>query len=161
MNTKQLWQALANSPVTEPYFDGVFPIDALKEIKQKPKLIICNTDPSNKPGEHWVLFFFNRNGSVDFFDSLGKNMNSYSDLFRKFASRFASSIKWTDIRMQPLNSSLCRHYCLYYAHKRCKGEDMESIVASMTSSADVVNYVNKKFNICQSNSCKFQCCINN
>ena len=56
MNTKQLWNALCLNPITNKYFDGVYSSDTLKEIKEKPNLIICNTDPSNKPGEHWVLF---------------------------------------------------------------------------------------------------------
>ena len=58
MNTKQIWQALTSNTKTEPYFDGVFAIDELCKIKKKPELIICNTDPSNKPGQHWVLLFF-------------------------------------------------------------------------------------------------------
>ena len=49
------------NPITNKYFDGVYSSDTLKEIKEKPNLIICNTDPSNKPGEHWVLFFFSEN----------------------------------------------------------------------------------------------------
>ena len=69
MNTKQLWNALILNPVTNKYFDGIFSIDTLQDIKEKPTLIICNTDPSYKPGEHWILFFF-YNKSVDFFDSL-------------------------------------------------------------------------------------------
>ena len=78
MNTKQIWQALTCNTKTEPYFDGVFSIDMLQKIKNKPKLIICNTDPSTKPGKHWVLFFFH-NDTVDFFDSLGNDMNYYRD----------------------------------------------------------------------------------
>ena len=73
MNTKQLWNALCLNPVPNKYFDGIYSSDTLKEIKERPDLIICNTDPSNKPGEHWVLFFFNQN-SVDFFDSLGRDI---------------------------------------------------------------------------------------
>ena len=70
MNTKQLWNALCLNPVTNQYFDGIYSADTLKEIREKPDLIICNTDPSNKPREHWVLFFFSDN-SVNFFDLLG------------------------------------------------------------------------------------------
>ena len=58
MNTKQLWNALCLNAVTNKYFDGIYSSDTLKEIVDKPNLIICNTDPSNKSGEHWVLFFF-------------------------------------------------------------------------------------------------------
>ena len=61
MNTKQLWNALINNKVTEPFFDGIFPRDMLTIIENKPQLIICNTDPSFKKGEHWILFFFGKN----------------------------------------------------------------------------------------------------
>ena len=57
MNTKQLSNALCLNPTTTKYFDGIYSADTLKEIREKPDLIICNTDPSNKPGEHRVLFF--------------------------------------------------------------------------------------------------------
>ena len=46
MNTKQLWNALILNPVTNKYSDGIFSIDTLQDIKEKPTLIICNTDPS-------------------------------------------------------------------------------------------------------------------
>ena len=68
MNTKQLWNALTLNPVTNNNFDGIFSIDTLKEMKEKPTLIVCNTDPSDKAEEHWVLFFFHDN-TVDFYDS--------------------------------------------------------------------------------------------
>ena len=80
MNTNQLWNALCLNPVTNQYFDGIYSADTLKEIREKPDLIICNTDPSNKPGEHWVLFFFSDN-SVDFFDSLGRDIKYYGSIF--------------------------------------------------------------------------------
>ena len=73
MNTKQLWNALTLNPVTNNNFDGIFSIDTLKEIKEKPTLIVCNTDPSDKAGEHWVLFFFHDN-TLDFYDSLAHSV---------------------------------------------------------------------------------------
>ena len=106
MNTKQIWQALTCNTKTEPYFDGVFPINELKNIIDKPELIICNTDPSNKPGQHLVLFFFH-NDIVDFFDSLGKNMEYYGEEFVNFAKRFSSKFQISLMRTQPKNISLC------------------------------------------------------
>ena len=132
MNTKQIWQALTCNTKTEPYFDGVFPINELKNIKDKPELIICNTDPSNKPGQHWVLFFFH-NDTVDFFDSLGKNMEYYGEEFINFAKRFSSKFQISLMRTQPKNTSLCGQYCLYFAYKRCTGEKMDNIIKSMVS----------------------------
>ena len=57
MNTKQLWTALTLNPKTNFYFDGIFSIDTLKEIEEKPDLIICNTDPSDQPGEQPGICF--------------------------------------------------------------------------------------------------------
>ena len=83
MNTKQLWIALTLNPKTNFYFDGIFSIDTLKDIKEKPSLIICNTDPSDEPGKHWVLFFFSED-SVDFYDSLGRDITYYGSEFIDF-----------------------------------------------------------------------------
>ena len=83
MNTKQLWNALTLNPVTNNYFDGIFSIDTLKDIKEKPTLIVCNTDPSDKVGEHWILFFFHDN-TVDFYDSLGHDITYYGSEFIYF-----------------------------------------------------------------------------
>lgn len=159
MNTKQIWQALSSNPITEPFFDGVFPSDTVRNIKKKPELIICNTDPSNKPGSHWLLFFFH-NDTVDFYDSLGKDLNNYSKDFINLIQKFANDYQLSSVRTQPINSSLCGYYCLYFAYKRCKGNNMNTIISSMKSSSHVVNFVNKHFSFCKSNNCSlFQKCI--
>ena len=36
MNTKQLWCALTMNYYTNPHFDGIYSIDTLKNIKEKP-----------------------------------------------------------------------------------------------------------------------------
>jgi len=47
----------------------------LEELKRKGKTkigIIFNTDPHNKPGEHWISMFINiKKGKIFFFDSVG------------------------------------------------------------------------------------------
>ena len=78
------------NPYTNPYFDGIYSIDTLKNIKEKPELIICHTDPLYKPGEHWVLFFFEKNGFVNFYDSLGRDICCYGCEFLDFVKKFAT-----------------------------------------------------------------------
>ena len=95
MNTKQLWNALTLNPVTNNNFDGIFSIDTLKEIKEKKTLIVCNTDPSDKAGEHWVLFFFHDN-TVDFYDSLAHEITYYGSEFIYFVKRFANNFILSD-----------------------------------------------------------------
>ena len=158
MNTKQLWQALSSNPVTQPYFDGVFSVDTLKEIKTKPELIICNTDPSNKPGKHWLLFLFHNN-TVDYYDSLGYDLDYYGQEFTEFVKKFVKFYQSSKVRTQPKNSALCGYYCLYFAHGICKGVNMDDIINSMKTSTKIVNFVNKMFTFCKFYSSTFQTCI--
>ena len=158
MNTKQLWNALCLNPTNTKYFDGIYSSDTLNEIKEKPDLIICNTDPSNKLGEHWVLFFFQEN-SVDFFDSLGRDIKYYGSVFLDFIANFVTNYKQCVKRTQPVNSDLCGQYCLYYAYAKCNGLSMEEIIHNISDYKYVVNFVNSHYYICPKYNCfLIQCC---
>ena len=159
MNTKQLWTALTLNAQTNSCFDGIYSSDTLKEIKCKPELIICNTDPSHKPGKHWVLFYFEKN-TVDFYDSLGKDLSYYGDDFINFVKRFASEYNQCTQRTQPLNSSLCGAYCLYYAYGKSHSYTMDKIVNSMITPEHVVDFVKRNFYICPNYECSLlQKCV--
>ena len=44
--------------MTSKTFCGVFPSDKLPQtIEKYPCGIVANTDPSDKPGEHWIALF--------------------------------------------------------------------------------------------------------
>jgi len=47
--------------------DKVFSIDNLSD---DPHLLVCNTDPSYKPGSHWIAIYI-EDGRGKFFDSFG------------------------------------------------------------------------------------------
>ena len=49
---------------------------------QRPKTLVLNTDPSNRPGEHWVCFYFPEIGPAEFFDSLGHSPEYYHRNFQ-------------------------------------------------------------------------------
>ena len=152
MNTKQLWTALTLNKVTNQYFDGIFSIDTLSEINTKPRLIICNTDPSYKAGQHWVLFFFKDN-SVDFYDSLGKDIQECGPEFITFIQNYCNNFKECIGRTQPNNSSLCGVYCLYYSYAKCIGKSMEEIIDEMKNTEKIVNTVKQIFFINSSDNC--------
>lgn len=152
MNTKDIWQSLTCNAYTEPYFDGVFSSDMLKNVTKKPELIICNTDPSSKPGKHWILFFFDGD-TVDYFDSLGNNLTKYGDNFTAFIKLFAKNINFTRVKTQPKNSDICGQYCLYFALLRCKGRTMTQIMKNLQSkkSVEILKIVNQQFKYCSRN----------
>ena len=119
MNTKQLWQSLTNNCRTVNYFNGVYSYNNLGEITKRPKLIICNTDPSYRSGEHWVLFLFNNDNSVDFFDSMGKEPGFYGLEFTNLIEKYSNYFYMIDYQIQPIDSNLCGFYCLSYAYLKC------------------------------------------
>ena len=67
-------------------FDGVFSIDTLPD---RPRLLVCNTDPSDKPGRHWVAIYVDDDGNRgEFFDSFGRRPD---DVFERYMNRHCSS----------------------------------------------------------------------
>jgi hypothetical protein len=55
MNSLQIMNILKNDPFTKTAFTDVLPSNRLpREIRKRPRGYILNTDPSDKPGSHWV-----------------------------------------------------------------------------------------------------------
>lgn len=158
LNSLQLWEALNKNHVTRDYSDGVFPLDHLHHLHSKPRLVIVNTDPEKDPGKHWLLFFYNPDDSVDFFDSLGKSPFSYPRGIVDFMKKWAHQVQFTTDRVQPLGSALCGHYCLYYAYSKCTGQSMEQILGEMPSPQWIEHCIPLLFDIAPIKS-KCQSCI--
>jgi hypothetical protein len=51
MDTKDIERFINRDKVWRATFQGVFSSDTLPI---NPRLLICNTGPSSKPGQHWV-----------------------------------------------------------------------------------------------------------
>ena len=65
MNTDQLDRTIR---LYAKRFDGVFSSDCLPT---KPRLMVCNTDPSDESGEHWIAIYVDDGGHYgEYFDSL-------------------------------------------------------------------------------------------
>ena len=70
---------------------GVFARDELDSIySNPPQIIIVNTDPLVKSGKHWLLIYFNEDGLVDFFYSLGYDISFYHSGIKKFVQKFTN-----------------------------------------------------------------------
>ena len=123
MNTQQIDGFLSRRL---PDFDGVFSIDTLPE---HPRLLVCNTDPSNEPGRHWVAMCV-RDDRGEFFDSFGRAPNA---IFERYLNRHCSYWTFNDRRLQSIVSKFCGHYCIYYCMLSSIGIDMRRIVSSLTS----------------------------
>ena len=121
-------------------------------------MLVCNTDQSNRPGKHWLLFYFDGR-VVEMFDSLGRDVGDYDPRLGQYLRRHADEIRRLTRRVQPEGSDACGHYCLYYAYMRCRGNSMRSIVATIPSTRFVRTFVKDVFDIPASHNLTFQSCV--
>lgn len=146
MKAEQLYLALNESPVTQRFMDGVYTSDMLETIVLKPRLIIANTQPSDDPGEHWLLFFFN-GATVNFFDSMGRDLGSFNKDIVNFVQSFSENYIQNKMKIQSKYVKHCGALCLYVAYFRCLGFSLEDIVGKMRNLDSVLRFVYRNFNI--------------
>jgi hypothetical protein len=99
-------------------FKGVYPSDKLPYNKKFPLNIIVNTDPSDRPGQHWVAISITRSGCGYYFDSFGRQPTVPSIiafLRRKCKTRFSYNTQ----QLQNVTSSTCGNYCVLFTIFRC------------------------------------------
>jgi hypothetical protein len=70
METFQIEHILKN--VLGDVFHGVFPSDMIPPVEKYPVAMVCNTDPHDKPGQHWIAMYISDDGIGEYFDSYGQ-----------------------------------------------------------------------------------------
>jgi hypothetical protein len=122
MNANWISRLLSN----DVNFQGVFSADTLP---MKPRLLVCNTDPSTKPGEHWIAIYVDKNGVGEYFDSFGRAPNEH---FKHYMN--ATCIRWTFNvqQLQSVVSAFCGFYVVVYCKFKSKGFNMTKIVSLFT-----------------------------
>ncbi len=140
MNTEEVdclcRKALRN---TKTNFLGVFPSDLIPITNLKyPCAYVANTDPSNKPGTHWVAFYHLSKKSIEFFDSFGMQPSIYG--FNNIdCNTYNKNI------LQSFNSNVCGHYCIYYLYQRSHAKSLSHIVNSLLSNCNCNTYQMDKY----------------
>ena len=163
MNTQQIERALERNSKTSKTFCGVFPADQLPEsLSTFPCGFVANTDPSTKPGTHWVVFYFPTHNTGEFFDSYGEPPEHYNKSFKTYFN----SVEWkyNTRKLQSSWTEVCGHYCIFYLYQRACGRNMSEIVNMFGNNAlfndrNVSCYVKKHFDITTKSICGLsQCC---
>ena len=47
-------------------FYGVYPVNKIPNLCSLLALIVCNTDTSSRPGEHWIVLYVDENRRGDY-----------------------------------------------------------------------------------------------
>ena len=71
MNTKNILDFIHKDTFSKKDFIAVLARDQLPSKISWPSSLIVNTDNITMRGEHWLAFYFTKNGNCFFFDPLG------------------------------------------------------------------------------------------
>src|ERR1700742_1337630 len=136
MNTNQVMSYLNVICKTRKAVFDVIPCDELRNVKlvKFPLCLVVNTDPSTKPGDHWVaLYIENKTSCVEFFDSYGFGIKYYAKEFKEFAIRCKRRLRENTRQLQNCGSVVCGNYALYFLYKRLKGCSPMNLYCSFTN----------------------------
>ena len=106
---------------------GVFAHDQVPKLdrsQRRPFALVVNTDPSDKPGKHWLAFFAPAEPTaapLEMFDSYGFSPSMHS------LAHVAPRIYSSSVTYQSLDSSVCGHYCLFFLFNRAHGVSYRSV----------------------------------
>jgi len=92
----------------------------------KPSLLVCNTDKSSKPGQHWIAIHVDACGRGEYFDSFGGAPNVH---FETYMNKHCTRWTFNERQLQSIISSFCGYYCCMYCMVKCRRVDMTRIVA--------------------------------
>ena len=127
MNSTQIDDVLRSK--CRGQFCGVYAIDKLPRVlpAKRPLILVCNTDPHDKPGEHWVSLSID--GSGHYFDSFGRRPPREIELFM---NRNCSQWSFNDRQLQSAASRFCGQYCIFYCLYKSIGYDSAKIIKCFT-----------------------------
>ena len=125
MNTDQINRFVRS--VCHHNFQGVYSIDTLPEI---PRLLICNTDPSHKPGSHWIAISVDYERRGEYFDSFGRKPPA---IFEDYLNKHCKSWSYNARQLQSVVSSYCGAYCCVYCMLKCRGFSLNRFVSLFTN----------------------------
>lgn len=139
MDTVQLTFSLQKDKYTQAAFQGVYPSNKLtNRIISYPALIIANVDTSEKPGSHWVAFYFTQDREAEFFDSYGLPPSNYTRTFTAFLNSNASSWTFNSVTLQSENSQV-------YSFFRCQNVSMSTIIHRFSKNKYRNDFLVKRF----------------
>ena len=141
MDTVELTHILTSDQYMKKYFIGVYAANHVpSNVSKAPVCFIANTDPSWKPGCHWVAVYVDHENNAEFFDSYGRYPDIYHNKIYGFLKRF-ENCKLNHTQLQSSFSSTCGQFCLYFLYWRCRGVSFERIMSGFDKSQDTNDFL--------------------
>ena len=121
---------------------GVFACDDLPDIELRPSVIVVNTDPARRPGQHWISIYFDGDGHGEFFDSFGQPPKR---VFERYMNKHSSSWTFNKKQMQSLVSRFCGHYSIWYCVMKFRKVALNVLADSMSNDTGLNDFLVHRF----------------
>ena len=88
--------------------------------------LVVNTDPADKPGQHWVAIYITREGVGEYFDSYGRppNLPQIQQVFQKNVN----DVIYNTRHLQGTFSTVCGQYVIFFLLHRCRELRIDKII---------------------------------
>ena len=127
MDSREIALVLSRDRFTRHHFRGVFASDELpRQTLPRPSALVVNTDPSTKPGRHWLAVYITRDGTAEYFDSYGRT--PWLPSVQSFLAKNGKGAVYNHRRLQGIFSTVCGQYCTFFLMHRCRGWNMATIL---------------------------------
>jgi hypothetical protein len=112
--SNEIYDILVADEFSKTPFKAVLASNELPSKVTYPSAYVINNKKKNHPGEHWIAFFYDEKGNVDFFDSFARGPSSYGRT--NFFYKTSKSINNNKIRCQSFFSDnvAIMQYILFY-----------------------------------------------
>ena len=116
MNTIELTSVLRKRTTRDTNFLGVRPCDQLPKtvVCKLPAMLVVNTDPSDKPGQHWLGIYITENKHGLFFDSFGHPPSFFPQEINHFLLKNCVEMYHSAIQVQNNHSTTCGQHCVFF-----------------------------------------------
>ena len=123
-------------------YHGVFAYDELPIIDACPAVIVVNTDPSTRPGQHWICIYFDEDGHGEFFDSFGLKPKR---VFERYMDEHCIAWTFNKRQLQSLVSRFCGHYCIWFCIMKFRKIALNALVTGMSSDTGLNDFLVHRF----------------
>jgi hypothetical protein len=143
ITTKPLTTSVINKKMQQlDCFVGTYARDMLPmKLDQSTAALVINTDPSHKPGQHWVAVYI-ADGHGEYFDSFGL-LPLTSDIFDFLYVNCPKGWSYNPVTLQTPHrlSETCGSYCVLYLKYRCRGYSYCQFISQFSKFNTVANDV--------------------
>ena len=123
-----------------PHFRGVFMRDSLPKRPFKKESGIVNLNTSREKGSHWICYYKDESKRI-YFDSYGvETLEEIQNYLKKKNERGIAVIQRNTDIVQPLNTNICGHLCLFVLKALGDGWSFQQVLKHLNQLKDQDGY---------------------